>query len=79
MENFYNRDSICRARHQADPLSHPDIARMSLRELADLPIGHSWLPMQEKPAQGHFTSGGMLERIASILPPVLRPKIVPRS
>jgi len=28
---------------------------------------------------GHFTSGGMEERMASTLPPVLRPKVVPRS
>jgi len=28
---------------------------------------------------GHFTSGGMDERIESTLPPVFRPKIVPRS
>ena len=29
--------------------------------------------------QGHFTSGGMEERMESILPPVLRPNNVPRS
>ena len=29
--------------------------------------------------QGHFTLGGMDERIESTLPPVLSPKIVPRS
>jgi NAD(P) transhydrogenase len=28
---------------------------------------------------GHFTTGGMLDRIEATLPPVLRPKIVPRS
>lgn len=30
-------------------------------------------------AQGHFTSGGMDDRMLSTLPPVLRPKVVPRS
>jgi hypothetical protein len=30
-------------------------------------------------AQGHFTMGGMEERIDSTLPPVFKPKIVPRS
>lgn len=30
-------------------------------------------------SQGHFTLGGMDERIESTLPPVFRPKIVPRS
>lgn len=29
--------------------------------------------------QGHFTVGGKLDRIASTLPPVLRPNVVPRS
>ena len=29
--------------------------------------------------QGHFTSGGIDDRIESTLPPVLRPKMVPRS
>ncbi len=29
--------------------------------------------------QGHFTTGGMEERIDSILPPVLKPNIVPLS
>ena len=29
--------------------------------------------------QGHFTTGGMLERMLSTLPPVFRPKVVPRS
>ena len=28
---------------------------------------------------GHFTTGGIDDRIESTLPPVLRPKIVPRS
>lgn len=28
---------------------------------------------------GHLASGGRLMRIASTLPPVLRPKVVPRS
>ena len=28
---------------------------------------------------GHFTTGGMEERIESTLPPVRRPKMVPRS
>jgi hypothetical protein len=28
---------------------------------------------------GHFTSGGRLERMELTLPPVFRPKIVPRS
>jgi hypothetical protein len=31
------------------------------------------------PAQGHFTMGGIEERIESTLPPVLRPNTVPRS
>ena len=30
-------------------------------------------------AYGHFTTGGIDDRIDSTLPPVLRPKIVPRS
>ena len=30
-------------------------------------------------AHGHFTSGGSDDRIESTLPPVLRPKMVPRS
>ena len=30
-------------------------------------------------AHGHFASGGSDERIASTLPPVLSPKMVPRS
>lgn len=29
--------------------------------------------------QGHLTNGGIDERMDSTLPPVLRPKIVPRS
>ena len=29
--------------------------------------------------QGHLTVGGIEERIEAMLPPVLRPKIVPRS
>jgi len=32
----------------------------------------------ERP-QGHFTIGGMELRIESTLPPVFRPKVVPRS
>ena len=38
--------------------------------------GNSW---SSCPAQGHFTTGGIEERIESTLPPVLRPNTVPRS
>jgi hypothetical protein len=41
------------------------------RRTADLDAGR--LPY------GHFTTGGMEERIESTLPPVFSPKIVPRS
>ena len=34
---------------------------------------------REAPPQGHLTTGGMDERIDSMLPPVFRPNIVPRS
>ncbi len=37
-----------------------------------------WLITREI-TQGHFTNGGMEERIESTLPPVFNPKIVPRS
>ncbi len=30
-------------------------------------------------AHGHFTTGGMDDRIEATLPPVFRPKVVPRS
>ena len=30
-------------------------------------------------SQGHFTAGGRLERMEATLPPVFRPKMVPRS
>lgn len=30
------------ARWRRDPLAHPDLERMSARELADLPIGPAW-------------------------------------
>lgn len=64
---------------RSDPLSHPALAQMSLNELADLPIGNAWISAGEERPQGHFTSGGMLDKIASMLPPVFSPKIVPRS
>lgn len=57
---------------RADPLDHPQLQDMSPNELADLPLTPEW-------PYGHFTSGGIEERIESTLPPVLRPKIVPRS
>ena len=64
-----------------DPLMHPALQAMDARQLADLPIGHADGDecRVERPAQGHFTSGGRLERIELTLPPVLRPKMVPRS
>ena len=36
-------------------------------------------PIMREINYGHFTSGGMDERIESTLPPVFNPKIVPRS
>lgn len=30
-------------------------------------------------SQGHFTTGGIEDRIDSVLPPVFRPNVVPRS
>jgi hypothetical protein len=36
-------------------------------------------PMSQVLSYGHFTTGGIDDRIESTLPPVLRPKIVPRS
>ncbi len=62
-----------------DPLSHPALRQMDARALADLPIGHADSDECECPDQGHFTSGGRLDRIEFTLPPVLRPKMVPRS
>ena len=38
----------------------------------------SW-PAMTDCSYGHFTSGGMEERIEATLPPVLRPNVVPRS
>lgn len=36
---------------EEDPLRHPDVQRMSLRELADLPLGAEIvIPPQERPA-----------------------------
>ena len=35
---------------QRDPLSHPVVAAMSLRELADLPLGHD--PVGLRPSAG---------------------------
>ena len=32
-----------------------------------------------RPAHGHFTTGGIDDRIEATLPPVLSPKMVPRS
>jgi hypothetical protein len=42
----------------------------ALMRATGVPSGHD---------QGHFTSGGSEERIDSTLPPVLSPKMVPRS
>ena len=36
-------------------------------------------PLPDEPAHGHFTTGGMDDRIESTLPPVFKPKMVPRS
>ncbi len=53
-----------------------------IRELSDVPRGES-LPRKKVAADGcpqsHFASGGRLIRIASTLPPVFSPKVVPRS
>jgi len=94
LDNIWNsirfgRRSGCRnplAKKQPfDPLSHPAIRRMSPRELADLPLGAMWPAAcvdrrcRTAAAYGHFTSGGMDDRMASTLPPVFRPNTVPRS
>jgi hypothetical protein len=63
----------------ADPLSHPQLAAMDERELADLPLARAMREMPRASDQGHFTSGGMLDRIEFTFPPVLSPKMVPRS
>ncbi len=42
LQFFLNRSPVLplgEADDNQDPLQHPDLARMSLRELADLPIG----------------------------------------
>jgi hypothetical protein len=44
-------------------------------ELASLPAGQCFGPA----VYGHFTKGGMDDRIESTFPPVLSPKMVPRS
>jgi hypothetical protein len=41
--------------------------------------GRAGVQWSSYPAQGHFTTGGIEERIESTLPPVLRPNTVPRS
>ncbi|NNV12274.1 MULTISPECIES: hypothetical protein [unclassified Roseobacter] len=38
-----SREPSPRCRWRRDPLSHPDIARMDKRELADLPIDPYWI------------------------------------
>ena len=73
-----------RERWTCDPLGHPDIAAMDLRQLADLPAGElrargRLLAAHDQQCHGHLTSGGMLERMELTLPPVFRPKMVPRS
>jgi hypothetical protein len=44
-------------------------------KIATLWIGNTWLGRR----YGHFTSGGIDDRIESTLPPVFSPKMVPRS
>lgn len=47
--------------------------------LAALPKRDQDISAQLPQSQGHFTSGGKLIRMASVLPPVFSPKVVPRS
>ncbi len=42
-------------------------------------VGNAIAHLARASAYGHFTTGGMLERIELTLPPVFRPKVVPRS
>jgi len=37
------------------------------------------MPAELRQLQGHFTSGGSDDRMASTLPPVFSPNVVPRS
>ncbi|MGX1199008.1 hypothetical protein ACSSVQ_002992 [Parvibaculum sp. MBR-TMA-1.3b-4.2] len=54
-----------------DPERHPRRVK---------PLGPGMKPGgQQRMSYGHFTSGGMEDRIEVTLPPVLRPKTVPRS
>jgi hypothetical protein len=49
-------------------------------DFAELIIGRRFAPTRWlHPGYGHFTTGGSEDRIESTLPPVLSPKMVPRS
>ena len=58
------------------------IAAEFAEELAPLPppqVATAVLAFARQFCHGHFTSGGMEERMESTLPPVFSPKMVPRS
>jgi hypothetical protein len=48
------------------------------RDIGKSTVG-GWRKFRLPACQGHFTEGGMDDRIDSTLPPVFRPKMVPRS
>lgn len=77
--SFHSQDGQLE-RWRCDPLAHPVLDHMTQTELGDLPLGSARYDCEaDQPPHGHFTSGGRLERIELTLPPVLSPKIVPRS
>ena len=49
------------------------------QHLPDQSVGYGYRLTHPTFIHGHFTTGGMEERIDSTLPPVLRPNTVPRS
>lgn len=77
VDGFYVRVDILRRVSGLPGVLQPRITLVYLTEKALAVVGGTVAGGSR--VQGHFTSGGSDIRIASTLPPVFRPKIVPRS
>ena len=67
---------------EGDDLPHAEErpkGRVSKYDWSPFETARSAPPQGEELFQGHITKGGIEDRIASTLPPVFSPKIVPRS
>ena len=77
-QNLGHRTRLRREFATRDEIAAKNALHRLLHDLGEGENARAGHPLQLS-SYGHFTIGGSEERIASTLPPVFSPKIVPRS